>query len=167
MHKEELCFPLGMLLFSHNDVRRATFLPAKISSASNAGSQSCWWLFCSRGRSCSSAQLQNFSSPRLWASLTSVPVWAIKIPFNNQHSPVWEAYSIILSRDPRLPWCFLAIFIREPGLGLSPKEMHVCPAQTLARGEWHIPGGCTHQAPPACSRITTVVHCLNINVSAV
>lgn len=88
MHKEELCFPLGMLLFSHNDVRRATFLPAKISSASNAGSQSCWWLFCSRGRSCSSAQLQNFSSPRLWASLTSVPVGAIKIPFNNQHSCV-------------------------------------------------------------------------------
>lgn len=131
MHREELCSPLGMLLFSHSDVRRATFLPAKTSSASNPGSQTCLWLLCLRGRNCSSAQLQNFSSPRLWASLTSVPVWAIKIPFNNQHSPVWEAYSIILSKDPRLPWCFLAIFIIEPGMGLNPEEMHMCPSQTL------------------------------------
>lgn len=102
---------------------KSYFSSSKLSNASNPGSQTCLWLFCSRGRNCSSAQLQSFSSPRLWASLTSVPVWAIKIPFNNQHSPVWEAYSIILSKDPRLPWCFLAIFISEPGMELHPQEM--------------------------------------------
>lgn len=71
--QEDLCFLLGMLLFSH-DVTGAAFLPAKISSASNPESQTCLWLFCSRRRNCSSAQLQNFASSRLWASLTSVPV---------------------------------------------------------------------------------------------
>lgn len=174
MQREKLCFPPGTLLFSHNDARRATFLPAKISSAPNPGSQTCLWLFCSRGRNCSSAQLQNFSSPRLWASLTSVPVWAIKIPFNNQHSPVWEAYSIILSKDPRLPWCFLAIFLIEAGLGLSPEEMHVCPPQTLPRDP-HMENG-TFQGDvdiklptttPVYSGIITLVHCFNISVSAI
>lgn len=166
-------FPQGTFLFSHNHVRRATFLPAKISSAPNPGSQTCSWLFCSRGRNCSSAQLQNFSSPRLWASLTSVPVWAIKIPFNNQHSPVWEAYSSILSKDPRLPWCFLAIFLLEPGLGLSPEEMHVCPSQTLPRDLYMengtFQGDADIQLPtttPIYSRITTPVHYLNRNIDS-
>lgn len=156
MHRKELCFPLGMLLFSHNDGRRASFLPAKISSASNPGSQTCLWLFCSRGRNCSSAQLQNFSSPRLWASLTSVPVWAIKIPFNNQHSPVWEAYRIILSKGPRLPWCFLAIFIRARA-GTEPRGnawVSISNTSTWSpRGEWHLQRGCRYQAPPHPSNL--------------
>lgn len=29
-------------------------------------------------------------------------------------SLVWEAYSIILSKNPRLSWCFLTIFIIKP-----------------------------------------------------
>lgn len=94
MHMVELCFPLKVLLFSHNNFTTAHFLPIKISYASqrqgaNAAAGCCAW---EEGAAQSRAVVERDARPR----------WATKIPFDNSLSPVGEALSTLLSKTQKI-----------------------------------------------------------------